>query len=826
MSTSTLNPLDTAMTLSAHHAGPAVEERPAVPAADPADKPLHDLTKDQRYIGMSVERPSARKLVQGQGTYIDDIELPRMAHVVYWRSPVAHCRIKGIDASAARGMPGVVLVADGHDIAKICKPWVAVLGHLAGMKSAPQYPLAIDRACWQGEPVVAIVAETREQAEDALQVLHVDIEELEPVVDMETALDASTPLIHPELGDNLCFARNLDVGEVDDAFARADAVVETTFEFGRHTGVTLEPRCQIAEWNTADQKLTVYHSFQAPHMMQDLYARQFDLPESSVRVVCKDVGGSFGIKVHAYPDDFATVALSMMCKRPVKFVADRIESFTSDIHARHHRVKARIAASKSGEILAFDMDDLTGIGPYSMFPRTSAIEGNQVVNLVGGPYKHKNYRAHLKVVFQNKTPTCQYRGVGHPIACAVTEGLVDQAARAVGMDPLEFRKKNVIPDDAYPTAGASGIKLEVLSHEACLRKIEQMMDYPRLKAEIAALREQGIYRGIGFAALIELTNPSAAFYGVGGARIASQDGCTIRLDPSGALSVSVSVGEQGQGNDGIYRQIAADAVGVDLEKVRLVLSDTDVTPYGGGTWASRGAGVGGEAVLLAGQALRANIVKVAAVILQRDAAELEIRRGKVVDARTLEPVLDFAELGRIAYFRSDTLPSDFTPELMVTRHYAQRDYPFIFTNGVQASYVEVDPDTGFVKLLKHWAVEDCGRVINPKLVDEQIRGAIVQGIGGAMLEECLYDDRGLMINASMADYLVPMSGEMPDIDVAHVQTPTRSSQLGAKGAGEAGTAGAPAAVMNAINDALAPLKAQCWSQPLTPQKILQALGKV
>ncbi|MEN9769535.1 MAG: hypothetical protein RLZZ180_1165, partial [Pseudomonadota bacterium] len=361
MSTGTLNSLVETMIFNPPHAGPAVEERPAVHPADPSDKPLHPLTEDPRYIGKSVERPSARKLVQGQGTYVDDIELPRMAHVVYWRSPVAHCRIKRIDASAARSMPGVILVADGHDIAKICKPWVAVLGHLAGMKSAPQYPLAIERACWQGEPVVAIVAQTREQAEDALQVLQVDIEELEPVVDMETALDASTPLIHPELGDNLCFTRSLNVGEVDEAFARADAVVETVFEFGRHTGVTLEPRCQIAEWNSADQKLTVYHSFQAPHMMQDLYARQFDLPESSVRVICKDVGGSFGIKVHAYPDDFATVALSIMCRRPVKFVADRIESFISDIHARHHRVKARIAASKSGEILAFDMHDLTGI---------------------------------------------------------------------------------------------------------------------------------------------------------------------------------------------------------------------------------------------------------------------------------------------------------------------------------------------------------------------------------------------------------------------------------------------------------------------------------
>jgi len=787
---------------------------------------LHDLSSDPRYIGHSPERPSARRLVQGQGCYVDDIRLPRMAHVVYWRSPVAHCRITRINAEFARRMPGVLLVADGEDLAKICKPWVATLGHLANMKSAPQYPLARGRAHWQGEPVVAVVAESRVQAEDALQYLQVEWEPLPAVADMETALDPETPLIHPELGDNLCFQRNLDTGGVDAAFAAADHVLKTTFEFGRHTGVTLEPRCQIADWASAEQRLTVYHSQQAPHMMQDLYARQFGIAESQVRVICKDVGGSFGIKVHAYPDDFATVALSMMLGRPVKFVADRLESFTSDIHARHHRVHARIAVKQDGEILAFDMDDLTGIGPFSMFPRTSAIEGNQVVNLVGGPYKHQQYRAQLKVVFQNKTPTCQYRGVGHPIACAVTEALVDQAARAIGMDPLEIRRRNVIPDDAYPCSGISGVKFESLSHQACLARLENLMDYHALRAEQEALRKKGIYRGIGIAALIELTNPSAAFYGVGGARIASQDGATARLDPNGGVTVMVSVGEQGQGTEAIYTQIAADAVGVDMAQVRVVTGDTEVTPYGGGTWASRGAGIGGEAVLLAGEALRANMRKLAAVILQREAQTLDIHRGSVVDSASREPLCSVAEIGRIAYFRSDLLPRDFTPELSVTRHYAQRDYPFIFTNGVQASYVEVDPDTGFVKLLRHWAVEDCGRVINPRLVDEQIRGAIVQGIGGALLEECLYDAQGLMLNANMADYLVPMCAEMPDIEVAHVETPTRSSKLGAKGAGEAGTAGAPAAVMNAINDALAPFAVSVTSQPLTPQKILQALGKV
>ena len=790
------------------------------------DLVLDPVTSDQRYIGMSEPRHSMRKLLEGQGTYVDDIQLPRMVHVVYWRSPVAHMKIGKIHAEVVRKMPGVLAVVDGVQMAQLCKPWVATLGHLVGMKSAPQHALAIERACWQGEPVVAVVAQTRAQAEDALQHLEVEWDELPAVVSMETALRPDTPLIHPELGDNLCFSRSLEVGQVDEQFAQAHVVAEATFGFGRHTGVTLEPRCQIADYDRGERRLTVYHSQQAPHMMQDLYCRQFGLSESDVRVVCKDVGGSFGIKVHAYPDDFATVGLAILLQRPVKFVADRLESFTSDIHAREHRVKGRIAVNEAGDILAFEIDDLTGIGPYSMFPRTSAIEGNQVVNLVGGPYKHQHYRAKLDVVFQNKTPTCQYRGVGHPIACAVTEGLVDLAAQKLGMDPLKFRQRNVMADDSYPRTGASGIKLEVLSHEQCLRKLESMMDYRALRQEQAELRKKGIYRGIGFATVIELTNPSPAFYGVGGARIASQDGATARLDPSGVVSILIGVGEQGQGTEGIYAQIAADAVGVPIQHVRIITGDTDVTPYGGGTWASRGAGIGGEAVLLASQALQTNILSLAGAILKRDPNELVVRNSFILDKTSGEQLLPFSEIGRIGYFRTDTLPSGFTPELMVTRHYSQTQYPFIFTNGVQASYVEVDPETGFIKLLKHWAVEDCGRVLNPMLVTEQVRGAIVQGIGGALLEECLYDENGLLRNGNMADYLVPMANEMPDIEVAHVETPTLSSKLGAKGAGEAGTAGAPGAVMNALNDALAPFQTAVFDQPFTSEKILKALGKI
>jgi carbon-monoxide dehydrogenase large subunit len=353
-----------------------------------------------------------------------------------------------------------------------------------------------------------------------------------------------------------------------------------------------------------------------------------------------------------------------------------------------------------------------------------------------------------------------------------------------------------------------------------------MMDYASLRAEQAKLRAQGIHRGIGFASFIEVTNPSAAFYGVGGARISSQDGATVRLDATGAIFCASGVTEQGQGAEAVMAQCVATAFGVPIEKVRVITGDTDNVPYGGGTWASRAAGIGGEAAWQAGKALRANVLAVAASILQADAKALDIRDGVVVDADTGRERLGLDEVARIAYFRPDTLPPGFQAELMVTRHYVPRAWPFAFTNGVQASHLEVDIETGFVRLLRHWCVEDCGTVINPQLVDEQVRGGIVQGIGAALFEQCLYDERGQMLNGNMADYLVPMAAEMPDIDCGHVVSPTSDSELGAKGAGEAGTAGAPGCVMNAINDALRPLgAAPLTDMPFTPGKILAALGK-
>ena len=587
---------------------------------------LSELDRPNSYIGKVVPRPNLERLMQGRGLYVSDMELPRMGHVVFLRSPHAHARIAGIDAGAARQLPGVIAVVTGKELAAVITPWVGVLSHLKGLKSAPQHALAIDRVCWQGEAVAAIVATSRAVAEDAAEIVNVEYEELEAVTDMRTALDPDTPVIHPSLGDNLAFERNLDAGEVDAAFAGSDAVVEADFIFGRHTGVTLEPRSVVADWNAAEARLTIYQGTQAPHMVQNIAALHLGLEELQVRVVCKDVGGSFGIKVHIYADEMATYALSKLLRRPIKFVADRVESFNTDIHARDHRCRGRIGVRRDGAITAFEIDDLTGIGPYSMYPRTSAIEANQVVNLVGGPYVTRNYRARARVVFQNKNVMCQYRAVGHPIACSVTEGLVDLAAAKIGMDPVEIRRRNLIADNAYPCASPSGLRFELLSHHAAMNKLMTMMDYDALRAEQAALRASNIHRGIGIASFIEVTNPSAAFYGVGGAKISSQDGVAVRLDAQGSVICQTSITEQGQGSESLTAQIVGSVLGVSMERVRVILGDTDNTPYGGGTWASRGAGIGGEAALQAAKILRRNILEVAAAILQSSPAELDIIR--------------------------------------------------------------------------------------------------------------------------------------------------------------------------------------------------------
>jgi aerobic carbon-monoxide dehydrogenase large subunit len=787
-----------------------------------------ELSRVESLVGRSIVRPNARKHTEGRGRFLDDIKLPRMAHVAFLRSPHARARIVAINDSAAACMPGVIHIATGKDIAAMSKPYVGVLKHMEGLRSPPQYPMAVEFALWQGEPVVAVVAETRAQAEDAIEAIDITWEVLPAAADMERALDPSEPVIHKSFASNLCYRRVEDTGGVDEAFAQAHVIVEDTVQIGRHTGVPLESRGLIAAFNSADRELTVYHSHQSPHMMQGTFATCLSLDEHNVRVIAPDLGGGFGIKVHTYGDEIAVCALAMIVDRPVKFVADRFESFQSDIHARDHRVKGRLAVDREGNMLALEIDDLTGIGPYSMHPRSSSIEGTQVLLMTGGAYKHKLYRGRVTVVFQNKNMMCQYRGVGHPVAFATIEHLVDQAAIRLGIDPAEMRKRNLIPDEAYPHTSPTKVRFEILSHQKCLAKLLKLMDYDALREQQTAFRRQGVYRGIGLSSFFELTNPSPMIYGMGGARIGTQESCTIRLDAGGAVVVHTAISELGQGAETIVAQIAATAVGVDLSSVKVVSGiDTVSGPTGSGSWASRQTGIVGEAVLQAGRALKSNILEVAAVVMQASKEQLDIVGGSVVmkDSKSGGNV-SLLELARIAYYRGNELPATCQPQFMATHQFRIKDYDFVFSNGAVGCLLEIDSETGFIELLKMWCVDDCGRAINPKLVDEQVRGGMAQGIGPALLEHCIYDDQGQLLNCTMADYLLPTSLTIPDIEIGHEQTLTKTSALGAKGIGEAGTSGAPAAVMNAVNDALRPFNAKVTRHPITPEVMLEALGKI
>ncbi len=778
-----------------------------------------------RIVGSRATRSDLNRLLSGRGNYTDDIHLPRMLHVAFLRSPYALSNIVSIDTVQASRLKGVEGVFTGADIAKICTPWVGGAAHRPTLKSAPQYPMAVDRATWQGEPVAAVVAETRALAEDAVELIEVDWAPADAVTDPEAALAEGSDLIHPDLGSNLADEQTIKAGDPDAAFSAADKVVENEFIFNRQTGVTLEPRTVIASFEPGTEQLDVFQSHQSPFQMQDVYAIHLPVAEQNIRVVCPDVGGAFGVKLHVYGDEVATVAISILLGRAVKFCADRLESFVSDTHARDHKVKARMALKNDGTILALEIDDLSAIGPYSHYRRFSNVEGLQTIVSAGACYQIENYHGRTRVVFQNKTMIGMYRGVGLPLACAVGEQMIDLAAAALKRDPVDFRRQNYIADDMYPHTSASGVNFERLSLHACLDKLTEMMDYDSLREQQAELRKKGFHIGIGISTFIEQTAYGAMYYGPTDARVSVQESCTVKLEPTGKIRCLTSATEQGQGTTFGIAQIVADTLGVDLKDVRVLHGDSATCPYGGGSWASRGLAMAGEAALKAARELRGNILELAGVMAEIPVENLEIVDGEVKAKGDSNIALTLAEIANEGHFRQDRLPPEFQPQLNVSKSHVppRNQTPYSVANGVMGTLLQVDIETGMIRLLKHWVVDDCGKAINPLLVDEQLRGGVVQGFGAALFEQCHYDEQGQMLNATMADYLVPMASEMPDILVSHVETPTALGELGAKGVGEAGTIGAVGAVWCAVNDALRPLGAQANQQPFSPLVILDAI---
>jgi carbon-monoxide dehydrogenase large subunit len=775
-------------------------------------------------VGVATPRARAKRLAAGRGKYADDLAFPRLLHAAFVRSPHAHARIARIDLAPALAVAGVVAAYDGRAVSTVCRPWETRLATWPAHRSPPQPPLALERVLWQGQPVAIVLATSRAIAEDGAAGVEVEWEALDPVADPERALEPGAALVHPELGTNLAFEHRIEAGAPGEAFARAHRVVSAQLVFSRHTGVPLEARTLVADFDPTVRQLTVHASTQVPHQMRAALSDCLGLPEHDVRIVTPDVGGGFGIKLHVYDDEMATCAAAVLARRPVKFQCDRLEAFTSDVHARAHRVEARAAFAADGTVLGFALDDLMEAGAYSVYPRSSILEGLQVLTFAGVQYAADAYAGRLRVVYQNKPLTGSYRGVGQPVACGTIEALMDLGARACGVDPAEIRRLNFRTASHGGTRAPSGVDAGALSHDACLDRLLALMDYPSLRAEQARERARGRHLGIGFATFLEQNSPGPGFYGAADVKISGQDGCTLRLEPSGTVTCITSNADQGQGVETALAQLVAQALGLPLEAVRVAGGDTVMTSVGGGTFASRGLVVAGEAALAAANTLRERLLQVAAALWAVPGESVRMMGGVLQEAGGTRSIA-LAELAAIMNYKQHLLPPG-TPIEPVASAHVVMPQPFMLANGVQASLVEVDVATGFVKLLRHWVVEDCGRVINPLLADEQLRGGVVQGIGAALFEECRYDATGQLLTGTMADYLVPMAGELPDIEIAHIETPVAGTLLGAKGIGEAGTVGAAAAVGNAINDALATFGAFVGEQPYTPERVLDALGRV
>jgi len=772
------------------------------------------------HVGSPLKRPDDPRILTGRGRYVDDIVLPRMLHAVFVRSPHAHARIARLDLDRARAAPGVAGILAGTDVAALCKPYRGILRHYTGMKTGAIEPLARERVRCVGEPVVAIAASDRAAAEDAAALVEIAYEPLPAVLSPGAGVADGAPLIHPELGDNVLFTTRLGGGDVARAFERA-RVWRKTFTIGRHTGVPMEPRGLVADFEPFTRALTLSMSSQVPHMMQAVVADLFALPEHRVRVIAPDVGGSFGIKIHVYQDDMAAIALAVALGRPVKFVATRRESFLADIHAREQTVEIEVAADEDGTLRGMRAKITAAVGPYSAYPRSSVVEGGQVLRLLPGPYRVRDYEAALTVVAQNKTITSQYRAVGHPIAAAVTESMIEAIARDLGLDPAEVRRRNLVRPDEFPYTSVTGNVYDSGSYLEALDRLLDAADYAGLRRAQTDARAAGRCVGIGLSCFLDLTGPGAAFYGVGGAPIAGQEGTTVRLEPSGAVTVLTGVTDQGQGTRTALAQIVADELGVALDAVTVVSGDTAMVPYGGGTWASRGMPIGGSATLLAVRALRDRLRTVGAALLEAHADDVEVRDGGVAVRGAPGRALTLAALARAAHFRSNELRG-VEPSVEATVHYTNPG-AWTFTNGAHLAMVEIDVETGRVRLLKYVAVDDCGRIVNPALVDGQVRGGVVQGIGGALMEHCAYDETGQLLTTTLMDYAIPTAADLPAIEVHHLETPAPGLAGGFKGAGEAGTAGAPAAILNAVNDALAPLGVMVTEQPITPERVLVAL---
>jgi len=750
---------------------------------------------------------------------VSDVEAPRLLHVAFVRSAHAHARLRAIDVTAAAAHPGVLAVLTGQD-ARLSDLRIRARSALPGYVETEQPVLAWPIVRFAGEAVAIVAGADRYGVEDAAALVRVDYEPLPAAVDLLTATREDAPLVHEAVRGNAFLVRRFQQGDVETALASSATVVERTFRTNRQCAAPMEGRGGVADWSAPDGKLTLWSATQVPHLARHLLAGILGLAENRIRVVAPDVGGGFGVKAVLYPEDVALCALAMRLDRPVKWIEQRREGMQASAHERDHHYAVRAGFDAGGRLLALDVKAACNTGAYSVTPWTAGIEALMAGGLLTGPYKLAHYRCEVAAVATHTTPAGPYRGVARPATTFVMERVLDLGARALGLDPVAVRRVNLIGPADLPYTSATRLVHDSPSYPVCFEKVVAAIDYTGFRADQARLRAQGCHVGIGFAVYNELTGLGQA--ASAGPRMpfrTGHEGATVRMDPSGAVTVLAGVTSQGQGLETTLAQLVASELGVPVETVRVVIGDTDATPFGLGAFASRQAVIGGGAALRAGRAVRDKITRIAAHVLEAAADDLDVADSRVNVRGAPDRAVTLAEIARIAHLETHRLPPDQEPGLDATRFYDP--IRGTFAAGAQAAIVHVEPETGVITIRRWVCVEDTGRVINPLIVEGQVHGAIAQGIGGALAEHLIYDETGQLLTGTFMEYAMPTASVIPPFETEHIEEPA-ANLAGVRGVGEGGTLGPAAVLANAVADALAPLGVEPDALPLTPSRLWAA----
>ncbi len=767
-----------------------------------------------KFIGAPIKRRDDPRLIQGLAHYVDDFNPPGTLHMAVVRSPFGHAAIRSVDTSAAEAAEGVVAVYT-HEDTKSIGP-VPVGGLVPDAKVPEQPVLADKKVLFAGEPVVVVIAKTRYGARDAAELVEVDYDPLDAVVDLEKALEPGAPLVHEQYESNEAFKWGIAGGDVEAGLAEADVIVKQRITNARVAPLALEPRGVLAHYLPGEDKMTLWTSTQVPHKVRTLVAGQIGMPENRMRVIAPEVGGGFGSKLNIYREEALAAYISRELGVPIKWIESRSENFMTTIHGRGQVGDVEMGLKNDGTITALRYNVLADCGGYYQLLTVAIFTLTGL--MLPGPYKIDNIEMNATGVFTNKIATDAYRGAGRPEATYILERMMDIAARKLGMDPVELRRMNFPDKSEFPFNTSAGLLYDSGDYHAALDRALEAADYPAMRKQQEEAREEGRYLGIGLSTYVEICGmgPSAALGGQG------WESARVRVEPTGKATVFSGASPHGQGQQTSFAQIVADGLGIAVEDVTVVHGDTDVVPYGVGTFGSRGTVVGGAAVVYARDKVRAKMAKFAAMEFEADANDIAFENGKVFVQSAPEKSAGFGDIAQLAY-SAIKLPEDTEPGLEETHFFEPSNFTFPF--GTHVVLAEVDQDTGAVEILRYVAVDDVGNMINPLLVHGQIHGGIAQGAGQALEEEMIYGEGGQPLNASFMHYALPKADRLPRFELLHTTTPTDVNPLGAKGVGEAGTIGSTPAVVNAVLDALSPLGITHIDMPLRPERVWRAIAE-